>query len=794
MRKLIAVASRFSPWARHRGEIALKKWATFVTLHQKVVFTITLLITLFSVVGMFRLTVHNNYEADLPSNHPIVQTNNAVKEFFGNEAKTVIGIVADDGDLLTTERLGVVRDIEEIARRLPGSLRVTGLGVTPTIYGEWIVVDGEREWIVVTEPHLAHIPETPEKMDAFKTRVRNDRNFRSLVDPDFTCILVLVETKNSYEIQQPLNEQLNELVRTKSHDGIRIVRTGDLVLNYETDLGIERQVQRYIVVSLIVTLIVVYAAFRMVIAGALLPLLLIALGNCWTLGVIGWTGRPLNVVTHAIPILLIAMAVSYVIRMITAVEHAALDTTKERQTIVANAIVASGDDIVKTGVTAAFGAVTLFTFPVKAIREFGCFFGVGIGLLATLVLGPFASALTLTRERRYRGRTGAVVSIGMRLIPICRFAIKRPRIVLAIAGAVLLFAGAGILQLKVGVSWREFFPRDHEVPRTADLLNERLGYSYSMIMVVDTGKKSGVTDPAMLTGTELLIKAIRQKRSDIGEVRVMTDVIRHVNRVFHEDDPAYDVLPESQEANAEILLASSLATSPGDFSGLVDPERRRVKVTLFLNSYDIEDVREIYELAQKLGPQYLPPSARLSFGGPAMLWVAQTQCVVQGKVQNITFSIATVAIFGIGIFGILLGLLSVIPLAAGTFTTFGIMGWLGIRLNMATSIVTSMAVGFGVDAAFHFLHFFTDPKLPKNYPLEGRMTYAVVMSGRAIVVDTTANAAGFLVFLLSDFSPVRNLGWLVALNLVLSCIGIIIIITICALIEEWRNNKRPVSQ
>lgn len=792
MKRIMRFSERFSQWAHHSGKIALTKHAAFVTSRQKTVFAITTGILLLSLVGMTRLTVHNNYEADLSPTHPIVRMYNAVKAIFGNEAKTSIGIFAEDGDLLTAERLGIVRTIEEEARRLPGSLRVTGLGVTPTIFGKWVTIEGEQEWAIVTEPLLARIPKTPEEMDTFKTRVANDKNFSSLVAPDFTFINVLVETENDYAIQRPLNEALIAMAREHSHGGIRIVKTGDLVLNYETDLGIERQFQIFTGVSITVILLALYAAFRAGVTSVIFPLLLVATGNCWTLGVIGWTGRPLNVVTHAIPVLLVIIAVSYVIRVLTAVEYAALDATKTQRDVVKEAIETSSGDIVKTAITAAFGSITLLNFPVAAIREFGIFLGVGIFVMMILAIGPLAAALA-ARKKRQTSNAPAVNAIGDRLIPIGRFAIRRPKTVLAITVIILVLSGMGITRLQVGVSWREFFPRKHEVPLTADLMNEKLGYSYSMIMVVDTGVEEGVTDPAMLKGTMHLLAALKERRPDIGATRAVTDVIVHVNRVFHEDDPAYAVIPDDRSANAELLLASSLATSPGDFSGLVDHERRRMKATLFLNSHDIENVRQIYELAQVLGVQFLPPQARLSFGGPAMLWVAQTQCVVQGKVQNIALSIPTVAIFGICIFGIFFGVLSVVPLSTSIWITFGIMGWLGIRLNMATSIVTSMAVGFGVDSAFHFLHFFTDPKL-KGQSLEARMEYALRRSGKAIVVDTAANAAGFLVFLLSDFSPVFNLGWLVALTLVLSLVGIVLVLAIVALLEQLREIKRPTSK
>ena len=53
-----------------------------------------------------------------------------------------------------------------------------------------------------------------------------------------------------------------------------------------------------------------------------------------------------------------------------------------------------------------------------------------------------------------------------------------------------------------------------------------------------------------------------------------------------------------------------------------------------------------------------------------------------------------------------IGLLSMIPNLAPILLTLGIMGWLGVRLDMFTLLIGSIAIGLAVDDTIHFMHGF----------------------------------------------------------------------------------------
>jgi predicted RND superfamily exporter protein len=102
------------------------------------------------------------------------------------------------------------------------------------------------------------------------------------------------------------------------------------------------------------------------------------------------------------------------------------------------------------------------------------------------------------------------------------------------------------------------------------------------------------------------------------------------------------------------------------------------------------------------------------------------------------------------------------------------MGLFDIALSTTTALISSIAVGIGIDYAVHFIERY------KIYALESGdkdITIKETMhhSGRAIIFNAMVVIAGFLVLLFSVFPPNRSLGALVSLNMFTSFLGTVTI-------------------
>ncbi len=248
-----------------------------------------------------------------------------------------------------------------------------------------------------------------------------------------------------------------------------------------------------------------------------------------------------------------------------------------------------------------------------------------------------------------------------------------------------------------------------------------------------------------------------------------------------------------------------MSGNPGDFDNLVDYEYRRAKVMINLTTFDQERQREIFDEIQdyteRLFPKDVNPvrsslhrepsttnkdtsltkessnGVKIAYDG-VIRWIAETNYVVKGKIQNIISSILIVFLFCVIVYrSFRLGILSIVPLTVATLLTFGVMGFLGIRLNMATAIITSIAVGVGVDFAIHYITHFRE-EIERGLSYRDATMATMTSSGKAIIFDMLSNVLGFIVFISSDFVPIRDFGWLISLTMVTVSIGTLLILPV----------------
>ena len=121
-----------------------------------------------------------------------------------------------------------------------------------------------------------------------------------------------------------------------------------------------------------------------------------------------------------------------------------------------------------------------------------------------------------------------------------------------------------------------------------------------------------------------------------------------------------------------------------------------------------------------------------------------------------------------------LGLIGSVPIIITSIISFGIMGLLNIPFSTTTALLSSIAIGIGIDYAVHFLERYkinAEETNDKTLTCQNTMRH----SGRAIVFNAVVVIAGFLVLLFSVFPPNRALGALVSLNMFTSFLGTVTI-------------------
>jgi hypothetical protein len=146
----------------------------------------------------------------------------------------------------------------------------------------------------------------------------------------------------------------------------------------------------------------------------------------------------------------------------------------------------------------------------------------------------------------------------------------------------------------------------------------------------------------------------------------------------------------------------------------------------------------------------------------------------QGKSLGLTL----VLIFGIMFLlflSIKVGLIAIVANGFPIVVNFGLMGWLGIELSIATGLVASIAVGLAVDDTIHYLVRY-NREFKKNLDKQRALDATIRSMGRPMILTTITIGLGFSVLIFSHFEPTAVFGLMMVVTLVSALTGDLILL------------------
>ena len=118
-----------------------------------------------------------------------------------------------------------------------------------------------------------------------------------------------------------------------------------------------------------------------------------------------------------------------------------------------------------------------------------------------------------------------------------------------------------------------------------------------------------------------------------------------------------------------------------------------------------------------------------------------------------------------------IGLVSMIPNLTPVVVTLGLMGWLGLPLDMFTMLIGSIAIGLAVDDTVHFLSKYLRARREKSLSPADAVRYAFHTVGTALWTTSIVLIAGFLVLTGSPFELNSGMGLLTAITIGLALLA-----------------------
>ena len=135
------------------------------------------------------------------------------------------------------------------------------------------------------------------------------------------------------------------------------------------------------------------------------------------------------------------------------------------------------------------------------------------------------------------------------------------------------------------------------------------------------------------------------------------------------------------------------------------------------------------------------------------------------------------------------GLVSIPVNLLPVLANLGLMGWLSIRLDAATVMISSVCIGIAVDDTVHFLQYLRG-RLREHGDLELGVRETLSFKGSAVVGTTVVISAGFAVVLFSNFATARHFGLLVSTGVLAALFADLVLLPSILLCTRTRLGTR----
>jgi predicted RND superfamily exporter protein len=720
------------------------------------VLALAVALTIFLAAGIPKLQMRSFLEGDLPADDPKLLASEKCASVFGEEDFAYLAIVSDT--IYRASTLKKVADITEELNSLDYVLDKETLSLATVRRISW------REWGLDVRKRLSPLPQTAEEIERLRSDIREDPDIHGrLVSDDETATLVVVKLVPEYD-RSRLYTTLHRIAEDYSGPE-KIYPFGRQIMSEEAGIGMLRDTRILGPTALLLMaagIFIFFRSFRLMIG----PVLMVGVSIIWAMGAMHYLGFRLSLLSASIPAVLIALGSSYMIHVLYSCGEHASDA--DAASGVAEGVKRMRRPIGLAALTSMVGFLTLTVFRILSIREFGICIAIGVGFSALLALVVLPAFISL-QKRAAPGRGAETFpALDRALGAIAQTGVEHRFLVAGVGALLFVLSLVGVSRIKVGFAPEEIFPKNHRAREVVALFVDKFHGPYSLNVMFTAAETDGLKSPETLE----LIDAFQQFAEGLPKVRSATsivNIVKKMNRMLNEDSPEFYKVPDDRAMVAQTLLLHSITNDPSQYEGLVDYDLRRCKTVISTTAIDSAELEIIYQRLYDYCEENLTGKLTVDFGGQSMVWMAQNHYIIEGKIVNIVANTILIWIIcAIAFRSARLGLISIIPLSMTTLLTFGLMGFMGIRLDTATAVLTGISVGVGVDFAIHFISRLKR-ELQHTTQVDEAIRATTLGAGRAIVFDAISNILGFATFILSGFAPVRTLGLLICFTMV-SCV------------------------
>ncbi len=661
-----------------------------------------------------------------------------------------------------------------------------------------------------------------ERLESFKTLkdedVDRDRGFKEILNsPVFRNFVISEDGKTSGIIVNIKQSQKLEDIENKSKEEVELIKDQIKKQNHQNILEIRQVIESYGDVGkiylggipMIADDMMTFIKSDIIVFG--LGVLLFIISTLWfvfrnflwivvpissclfsviiMMGLLGLLGWKVTVISSNFIALMLILTMAMNIHMSTRFLQLKKDfPSKNNFEIISLTTSKMFWPILYTVLTTIFAFLSLIFSEIKPIIDFGWMmtFGLITSFIITFTLLPtllnFAPTNNISVKKEQKSKITNL---------LCLISINNKNSIFLVSGIVIIFSIIGINKLEVENSFINYFDKNTEIYKGMKLIDEELGGTTPLEVIIkfpekEKVKKSEEDDEFDDWGDEEdtndekywftkdkidLITSVHNyldSLPEIGKVLSFSSIIEVATQLNNnkplgtlEMGVLYSKIPES--IKTEII---------DPYLSIKDNEAR-ISLRIIDSQEDLRRNDLINKINFDLKDKFGLEEKDYKLAGVLILFNNLLQSLF--KSQILTLGLVMIGIFSMFIIlfrNIKLSLIGVVPNFIAAFFILGIIGLLGIPLDMMTITIAAITIGIAVDNSIHYIYRFKEEfNKIKDYKKTLKTCHTTV--GVAILNTSITIVFGFSILVLSKFIPTIYFGVFTGLAMLLAMISVL---------------------
>jgi predicted RND superfamily exporter protein len=221
----------------------------------------------------------------------------------------------------------------------------------------------------------------------------------------------------------------------------------------------------------------------------------------------------------------------------------------------------------------------------------------------------------------------------------------------------------------------------------------------------------------------------------------------------------------------------------------MDFDQRKLRINVLTNIVDTSKDMKMITYAKEW---WAKTPYKLTLTGQTAMYAYMQKDITHTLIYSLSLTILIVSLMMLLIFKRLKILwILLLPNLLPVVLVIGMMGWLGLTIDMGVAIAGAIIIGVAVDDTIHFLVKYFDAR-KRGLSMSETFDEVLYYAGRAILFTTVVLSLSFSMFVFSTFTPNQNFGVVTAAALVIALIIDLIYLPALLSVLDTKYNYKSI--